>query len=46
MRLIRRRRHSCHREANPVLALRIDDEHLSVEVEQGIEARVALRRHV
>ncbi len=46
MRLFRRHRDARHNEPNPMAALRIDDEHLSVEIEKRIERQVAVLRHI
>jgi hypothetical protein len=40
-RLLRRHRHSCHDEPDPVAALRIHHENLPVEVDKHIEGRIA-----
>jgi hypothetical protein len=36
VRLVARHRHSRHCESNPIPAGRIDNEHLTIELEQGI----------
>ena len=46
MRLLRRHRHPRDDEADPMAAFRIDDEHLTVKVEQNIQGRVARLRHI
>ena len=43
--LTRSDRHPRHDEADPVAALRVHDEHLSVEVQQHIEGQVAWLGH-
>jgi hypothetical protein len=45
MRLLRRHRHLRHHEPDPVAALRVHHENLSVEVQKHIKGRVAWLRH-
>ena len=42
---LRRHGYTRHREPDPVAALRVQNEHLAVEVEQHIEGQVARRHH-
>jgi hypothetical protein len=45
MRLLRRHRHPGHHEPDPVAALRVHDENLTVEVQQHLKGRVAWLSH-
>jgi hypothetical protein len=45
MRLLRRHWHPAHDEPDPVAALRVNDEHLAVEIKKSIEGRVVRLRH-
>ena len=45
MRFFRRGRHFRHHEADPMVAIRVHNEHLPIKVEQHIEGRVARLRH-
>jgi hypothetical protein len=45
VRLLPRFRHARNHQPNPVTALRIDDKHLAIEIEQGIESWGGRLRH-
>ena len=45
VRFVRRHRHSRYREPDPIVARWIDDEHLAIELEQGVKARVSWLAH-
>lgn len=45
IRLLRRGRHPCDDEADPIAAFRIDHEHLTIQVQEEIETRIARFSH-